>query len=529
MILLVEDDRLDADLVRRAMKRSEGTYCVERAATLAEGIDLAKTGDFDVILTDLGLPDAIGFEPVARLRLACRDAAIIALSGRDDEAAYLDALSNGADDFLCKNDLSSVVLHRCIQQNLHRAHQRAEIRGLVKSVEEQARQLTRKNARLEQLCDSSQKFVNNVSHEFRTPLCVIKQYSSLIADAVVGPVNEEQGRMLRVIEDRVDDLNNMVDDMLDISRHEAGLLAASRESCDARQIIDRILPGLQQRALLREIDIRLALNENLPPIYCDPEKVSRTLINLIVNAVKFSPPGSTIDVVIRHRELEGEVDFAIVDAGPGIEPNQCKAIFERFRQTNTSLRGPTKGFGLGLNIAKELVELNLGEMSLQSVVGSGSTFSFTVPVDDACQVASRYLDRRSRDCDDEPTMVSLVSVSCPESISETDTKQEREIHLFLNFVLRSHDLGIQTRSGHWLLILHATESELDGFIKRLDTETVAINRNRPQGPLPDINTLVIGTHDVRADRMRLEQIVREHAERPRTRPRSLSNRRMQHA
>jgi len=176
-----------------------------------------------------------------------------------------------------------------------------------------------------------------------------------------------------------------------------------------------------------------------------------------------------------------------------------------------------------------LVELNLGEMSLQSVVGSGSTFSFTVPVDDAWQVASRYLDRLSRDCDDGPTMVSLVSVSCPESLSAADAKSEHEIHLFLNFVLRSHDLGIQTHSGHWLLMVHATESELTEFVKRLGTETAAVNRNRPQGPLPDINTLVIGTHDVKADRMRLKKIVHEHAKRPGPRPRSRSNKRMQHA
>ncbi|GAA5506749.1 adaptive-response sensory-kinase SasA [Novipirellula caenicola] len=500
-ILMIEDDDGDATHLQITLRKSQGEYELHRAESLAEGIQLAQEIDFRVILTDLNLPDAFGLASVQQLSECFDNTAIIVLSGQDQEQLYIDAVSKGAESFLCKGEITPTTVHRCIRQSIERIKQREEIKRLVDAIqkqtvvlETQSAQLKTKNERLERLHDSSQKFVNNVSHEFRTPLCVVKQYASLIADGAVGDVSDEQRRMLRVIEDRVDDLNNIVDDMLDISRHESGLLAANRETCDSTQIVTRILSGLQQRASLRGITIQFEADETQTPIFCDAEKVSRTLINLIVNAIKFSSSGDSIVVRVTSSPADREVTFAVQDSGPGIATEQREQIFSRFRQANTQLLSSTKGFGLGLNIAKELVDLNLGQMSLVSTVGEGSTFSFTVPFDEPETVAQRYFARLKQI--DENASVCFIRINA--DIEPDASHRGDEIHQLLNYLLHSHDLLIKTSLSTWLVVQHANPESAKSFLSRVTKETTSLNRNRPQGPLPTLDVQQQGTLSIHA-------------------------------
>lgn len=500
-ILMIEDDDGDATHLQITLRKSQGNYEFHRAESLAEGIRLARKIDFRVILTDLNLPDSCGLGSVQQLSELFDNTAIIVLSGQDQEQLYIDAVSQGAESFLCKSEITPTTVHRCIRQSIERIKQREEIKRLVDAIQEQtvvletqSAQLKTKNERLERLHDSSQKFVNNVSHEFRTPLCVVKQYASLIADGAVGEVSEEQCRMLRVIEDRVDDLNNIVDDMLDISRHESGLLAANRETCDSAQIVTRILSGLQQRASLRGITIEFQADETQTPIFCDAEKVSRTLINLIVNAIKFSSSGDSILVRITSSRRDREVTFSVQDSGPGIASEQQEQIFSRFRQANTQLLSSTKGFGLGLNIAKELVDLNLGQMSLASTIGEGSTFSFTVPFDEPQAVAQRYFARLQQI--DENATVCFIRIKA--EIEPEANQRADEIHLLLNYLLHSHDLLIKTGPVDWLVVQHANPESAASFLSRIAKETTSLNRNRPQGPLPALDVQQQGTLSIHA-------------------------------
>lgn len=498
-ILFIEDDPADATLLRLALERSAGDYAITRASRLSRGIEMARSDAYQIILTDLGLPDAIGLEAVEHLCVASPHAAIIVVSGEDNEQLYFDALSHGADSFLCKTDINAVMVHRCIRQSLHRVKQSEEIRHLIQASTEQRQRLeaqslllASKNQRLEQLCATSQEFVNNVSHEFRTPLCVAKQYASLIADEAVGPVNDEQRMMLNVIEGRMDDLNTIVDDMLDISRHESGLLAASRVVCSATEIVERILPGLQQRASLRDIELLSEIPDDVQEIYCDPEKISRVLINLIVNALKFTSEKDTVVVRVSQCLVSQEVTFAVCDSGPGIDPEQRDSIFARFQQGDTNLRSSTKGFGLGLSIAKDLVDLNLGEMSLQSVVGKGSTFSFTVPMNEPTEVGNRYLRRLQRHSEGKLSAACVIRAKVD---SAATPQSNQEVHVFLNYLLKSNDLILPVQQNQWLLILNTHREEIQSFFDRVHNETELLNRNRPQGPLPSVALELVGELD----------------------------------
>ncbi|TWU51750.1 ATP-binding response regulator [Rubripirellula reticaptiva] len=497
-ILSIEDDAGDAMLVRRSLTRSPGNYEVHHAMTLNEGLEQFAREPFQVIITDLGLPDSLGLSAITRLSKECHSAAIIALSGSDAEDLYIQAISLGADNYLCKADLP--IIHRCVQQSIQRQLHRNEIERLVEAVQsqksalqQQGQELAEKNAHLKKLCDSSQSFVNNVSHEFRTPLCVVKQYANLIADEVVGPITPEQCRMLRVIEDRVDDLNNMVDDMLDVSRHESGLLAAKRDRCDSNEIVERILAGLRQRAALRGIELKYIPDPTQKTMFGDAEKISRTLINLIVNAIKFSATGDEVTIEVSTCDSNRECRFSVTDCGPGIEPDQQKRIFERFSQVKTGLHQSIDGVGLGLNIAKELVDLNLGCLSLDSKVGAGSTFSFTVPYDDAGEVAKRYFARLLAIEAFGPITIFLISAADEKATDET----EREIKLLLNYLVRAPDLLLHPNPSEWTLILRASPAESMEFLARVTSEIESINRNRPQGPMPCIRFHSEGSFDLR--------------------------------
>ncbi len=387
--------------------------------------------------------------------------------------------------------MNPIVIHRMLAQSLHRRSQRLQINRLLDAVGQQKdklevseRKLQRKNAQLEELCKASQKFVNNVSHEFRTPLCVVRQYASLIADGVVGDVNEEQRRMLKVVEARVDDLSTMVDDILDISRHESGLLAASRDVATAQAIVDQVLPSHQQRAALRGIDIDFEIEPNLPALYCDAEKVSRTLINLLTNATKFSQSGERVRLVVELANDGKDVRFAVADSGQGIAPEDCEAIFQRFRQSGSQFGQSTRGFGLGLSIAKELVDLNLGEMSVESELGVGSIFSFTVPIHDNIEIVRRFVRRADELSGSTHRAVCAIQLSVEQTIG--DDVSADEIHSFLNYVVRSRDLLIRVGPQAWFVLLGNLDDDQERFISRLCEERSAINRNRPMGKIPSL-------------------------------------------
>jgi signal transduction histidine kinase len=490
-ILLIEDDALDARLFVELLGRSSGNYHIEHAGTLESGLVQAETGNFAVILTDLTLPDSNSLESVSRLRKACKEATIIVHSGSEKEQLQIEALESGADDFLCKNDANSVTLHRCIQQNLLRVSQRDRVAKLLVKLEErnhkverQAVELAAKNKRLAALCDASKKFVNHVSHEFRTPLCVIQQYSGILADELIGPVNEEQKSMLRIVEARVDELSTMVDDMLDISRLESGLLTAKRKCFDVKSIVRELIPTLQQKATPRNIDICLDIDDEIPDVFGDSEKLSRTLINLVVNAIKFSAVDDSIAIRVHHREDHHDVLVSVRDNGPGIPIEQQQQLFQRFRQASSGLESTSKGFGLGLSIAKELVELNLGEMTFSSTVGQGSDFCFTIPIDSPQEIAKRYLSRMASEKDSLP-FVSVFDV-VPASANPSNAKELNDLYNFLNLSLRSRDLLLPTSNGRWLLFVNMTEENVQKLVSRIETELIAVNRNRPAGKLPDL-------------------------------------------
>src|SRR5882757_736886 len=390
-VLLVDDDHGDAELTRRALTEiGNPCFTVESAAGLDEAIKRLAEHDFDVALLDLGLPDSQGTETLKRFREVSRDdLPIIVLTGLVDERTALEAVGSGAQDYITKDDIASNLLARSIRYALHRQHLLHQVKTTNELLEE-------RNRRLAQLYNTAQQFVENVSHEFRTPLTVIREFTSIIRDGLDGPVTAKQKEHLSKVLNRTDDLSLMVDDMLDISRLEAGLLGVWRRPCQTIDLVDNVAGLLKGRATLKGITLSTAVAPDLPVLYCDEEKARRVIMNLAVNAIKFAPEGGKVDIWARMSTNGSDVEIGVSDNGPGISSDNLQVIYDRFRQVDQGLNTSTKGFGLGLNIAKELVALNLGQLNVTSSLGGGSTFSFSLPPYETRILADRYLSRLAR-------------------------------------------------------------------------------------------------------------------------------------
>jgi len=491
-LLLVDDDPVDAALACTALSGANGSrFHVEKATRLKEAIELLKSSSFDVMLLDLGLPESHGLETLARIRRETHRVPVIVLTGLADAETALHALDEGAQDYLVKDEVTSQSLTRSIRYAIQRHLLLGELRtanGL----------LERKNLRLGQLYKTAHQFVDNVSHEFRTPLTVIREFSSIMRDGLSGPLTAKQIEHLDAVIKRTDDLCLMVDDMLDISKLEAGLLSVWRRPCQMEDMLAHVRSIVERRAEVDQIALEISVDADLPEVFCDEEKVRRIIINLVVNAIKFTPRGGRVTLSAARASNDQQVVVQVSDTGPGISPENLEIIFERFKQLDGDVRSSTKGFGLGLNIAKELVRLNLGTMDVESHVGEGSTFSFTLPFAYPTAVLQCHLDHVA------------VMPDCPESISMLVATMEPSggqratpvVDEFLQHSLRATDLVLQAGPNRWLLITLCPRRELNHLVARITKNWAEFNRNYPHGDLPAVSLQLLGswhTSDQRDD------------------------------
>lgn len=482
-VLVVDDDPVDLELTRRLLTSSTRMhFTMETASHLRQAIQMLRSGKHDVLLLDLNLPGSHGLATLDVVRAETGELPIVVVSGHSDEETALRSLDHGAQDYLIKGNVTSEMLVNAMRYAIQRQQLLQEITNAKELLE-------KKNQRLAELYQTAHRFVDNVSHEFRTPLTVIKEFTSLIRDGLAGAVTDEQRRFLDIVGDRADDLNTMVDDMLDVSKLEAGLLGAWRRSCKVSDIVRSVLSALERKAAVKGVTLDIDVSDELPLVYCDDEKIGRVMINLAVNAIKFCHEGGHVRIWATENPKAPGALIGVTDNGPGIDQEHLTAIFERFRQLQTGGHNSTKGFGLGLSIAKELVDLNFGEMSVESVVRQGTTFTFTLPPAEPMEVMRRYLHRIMH-LRNGSSKVTLITASIGET---TDAAGAEDIDAYMQSFLRRNDLVFRIQEHRWLMVLALTELELDKFQANAKQALNEINRNRIQGPLPEVAMQTVGT------------------------------------
>ena len=247
-------------------------------------------------------------------------------------------------------------------------------------VEDRTRELTVANDRLEAASRHKSEFLANMAHEFRTPLNSIIGFSEILGDPTFGPLTEKQARFAQNILVSGGHLLSLVNDLLDLSKVEAGRVELRPETFDLREALQAALATIRPQADPKHLDLELHADEAPSILTADPVRFKQILLNLLSNAAKFTPEGGRITVTARAAQTGDFVELAVSDTGIGIKPDDLPRLFQEFVRLDTAITQRAEGTGLGLALTKKLVELHEGEISAASAgEGRGSTFTVRLP------------------------------------------------------------------------------------------------------------------------------------------------------
>ena len=253
---------------------------------------------------------------------------------------------------------------------------RDELGALGANVNRMNDELRRLYTELEAASRHKSEFLANMSHELRTPLNAIIGFSQVLRDEMVGSVNAKQAEYLDDIISSGSHLLSLINDVLDLSKVEAGQVELEVHPFSLREALERGVVMVRERATEDGVRVAFAADPEVDVVDGDERRIKQVIFNLLSNAVKFTPAGGEVDVSATR--LNGEVRVSVADTGPGIPPEDRDRIFEEFQQSETGV-GQREGTGLGLALSKRFVELHGGRIWLESELGHGSTFTFALP------------------------------------------------------------------------------------------------------------------------------------------------------
>ena len=360
-VLLIEDNPAYTRLIREILAEAKGSpFKLECADRLATGLACLAQGRIDAVLLDLGLPDSQGLSTLVKVQAEALAVPVVVLTGLDDEALAVEAVQEGAQDYLVKGQVDSNLLKRSIRYAIER-----------KRAEEKARQLET----LKELDQVRSQLLANVSHELRTPLTTIKGYSTMLLDYDRRLKHSEKQEYLSAIDRATDRMTELVDHLLDMTRLEAGLLKLDKTPTNITALLQTTIAEARLRTPGHKIVLKLpktALRLN-----GDGRRIRQVVDNLIENATKYSKAGST--VTIEAKSQDSELVISVADQGIGIPRENLGNVFDRMFNLEHRLTQESGGLGLGLALCKGLVEAHGGRIWVESELGKGSVFRLALP------------------------------------------------------------------------------------------------------------------------------------------------------
>jgi signal transduction histidine kinase len=348
-LLIIEDNPGDARLICEMIDEDKSIQAkLLHVGTLQEAEKHLAGQPVDLILLDLGLPDAQGLDAIQRVRALAPDIPLVVLTGLDDNEQAAQSLQQGAQDYLVKGQIES--------------------RGLIRSL-----RYAGERKRLERMKD---EFVSTVSHELRTPLTSITASLGLLSGGTVGVLPGPVARLLTIAHTNCTRLVRLVNDILDTEKLESGRLVFRLGRVDVRSVIDAVVA--EDRAFAEGLGVQVDVAGvacDVAHVRADPDRLTQAVSNLLSNAVKFSTK-----VVVSVEKEADLVRIAVRDNGPGISADFRSRIFERFAQADGSSSRRRGGTGLGLYIVKQIIDRLHGKVNFGAAEGSGTIFAIELPV-----------------------------------------------------------------------------------------------------------------------------------------------------
>lgn len=288
------------------------------------------------------------------------------------------------------------ILASQIGQSLENARLFEEVyrssQALESKVQERTKQLQEALKEVQEISKTKSDFISAVSHELRTPLTSIKGYAAILMDGKLGEIPEKVRQRLGKINTHSDNLVGLINNLLDISRIESGRVEMNFGKCELTKVVDNVQDLLTPQMRDKSIEFKNEVDPKIPTMQLDHSQIERVFINLVGNAIKFTPEKGLISV---KATIENDlVTCSVTDTGIGIPEEDIKRLFDEFYRVDNEINMNVKGTGLGLPLAKKIVEAHDGRMWVTSIVKQGTTFHFTLPVKTEEQIAQ---ERESRE------------------------------------------------------------------------------------------------------------------------------------
>ncbi|MFQ5571263.1 MAG: response regulator [Rhodothermales bacterium] len=369
-ILIVDDIPENVRILFEVL--SQEGYDV-RAVTRGDlAIKAARSVPFNIILLDIHMPEMNGYEVCQALKADRRTAKIpvIFISALDEMIDKARAFEAGGVDYITKPFEAEEILLR-VANHLALRRSNEELAAQKSQIEEQAR-------RLMELDEVKSRFFANISHEFRTPLTLISARLDDLRRYYQGSQAAQAGRLLDLLKNDAYRLDHLIQQLLDLSKMEAGMMSLNLRSTDLIALLRDLLLTFASLAERKEITVTFDAPPESVFLDVDPEAIVKVFTNLLSNAFKFTPPGGRVRVECRRSKKEG-VDLLVQDTGPGIPAEALPHVFERYYQAELAYTPDQIGMGIGLALSRELVQLHGGTIGVESTVGQGSLFAVALP------------------------------------------------------------------------------------------------------------------------------------------------------
>ena len=377
-VLIVDDDPIVRSLMRATLE-VDG-YDVIEAGDGDEACSLVEAHRPSLLVADVVMPRMDGFSLVRELRSQADWSylPILMATGLDDVPSITKAYEAGATDFISK-PINWVVLGHRVRYML-RANQAFE------ELRQNQDRLIAAKEEAEAASRAKTEFLANMGHELRTPLNAIIGFSEIMREGTFGPLSDKYAEYATAIADSGGHLLAVINDILDMARAEANRLVLVEEEVEIARAVAFSIGTIEEMARRADIDCRSDIPQDLPRFFGDAAKLRQILINLLSNAVKFTPAGGRVSVSV-ERDAEDRLAFRVADTGIGIPSDKLPVVLAPFGQIESGLNRKYDGIGLGLPLAKRLVEMHGGSMEIASEPGKGTVVTAHFPKERASRTA----------------------------------------------------------------------------------------------------------------------------------------------
>ncbi|WP_071191462.1 hybrid sensor histidine kinase/response regulator [Trichormus sp. NMC-1] len=376
-ILLIEDNLAEARLLQEFLKQAQTKeFSLVHVQRLRDAFSELSQQIYDVILLDLTLPDSQGLSSLPLLISHAPSTPIVVLTNTNDEELAIEAVRQGAQDYLVKRQVNPDVLVRSVRYAIERKQVLEQLRTVNQALETRVEERTAELVKAKEINQFKSEFVSMLSHDIRNPLNTILLAAGLLQNSDEKLTKEKKVNHLRMIRSAIKNMAQLLDEVSFIGKADSGKLHSQLSQIDLEAFCHQTLEELHLTALDKQVTIEFTSFGDFKDTLWDESLLRHILENLLSNAIKYSHPGSKVKFELISQDKT--VTFRVQDSGIGISKHDQKRLFQPFNRGENV--GSISGTGMGLAIVKKCVEAHGGEISVDSQVGVGTTFTVILPL-----------------------------------------------------------------------------------------------------------------------------------------------------